>query len=103
MATTIVTEDCINCAACISECPNEAIAERDDTYVIDPERCTECVGFEQEEACKIVCPADCCVPDPDNLEPESVLLERARELHPEKQFPPIDALPPHLSRFRAQA
>ena len=31
----MITEDCINCAACESECPNEAISEGDDTYVID--------------------------------------------------------------------
>ena len=98
---TIITEDCINCAACASECPNDAITARDDLYVIDPKRCTECVGFEEEEACKVVCPADCCLPDPNNLESEAVLLARARALHPDKDFPPIEALPTHLSRFRA--
>ncbi len=98
---TIITEDCTNCAACASECPNDAIAEGDDRYVIDPNRCTECVGFEEEEACKVVCPADCCLPDPHNVESEAVLLARARALHPDKVFPSAEELPAHLSRFRA--
>ncbi len=99
---TIITEDCTRCAACESECPNEAISQGDDVYVINPDRCTECVGFEQEEACKVVCPIDCCMPDPNRPETEAVLLERARALHPDKQFPALDSLPAQLSRFRSQ-
>ncbi len=44
-----------------------------------------------------VCPVDCCIPDPANLESEGVLLQRARELHPETTFP--DDAP---SRFRKE-
>ena len=73
MATTI-TEECINCGACEPECPNEAISEGDDTYVIDPNLCTECVGFHDEEACAAVCPVDCCIPDPERREDELVLI-----------------------------
>ena len=51
-----------------------------------PEKCTECVGFYDYEACAAVCPVDCCVTDPDRPEPEEVLLERARHLHPETEF-----------------
>ena len=32
---THITSDCINCGACEPECPNEAISEGDDVYVID--------------------------------------------------------------------
>ncbi|HJX03845.1 MAG TPA: 4Fe-4S binding protein, partial [Dehalococcoidia bacterium] len=39
-----ITDDCISCGACESECPNSAISEGDSTYVIDPTKCTECVG-----------------------------------------------------------
>lgn len=85
MATTI-TEECINCGACEPECPNEAISEGDDTYVIDPEKCTECVGFHDEEACAAVCPVDCCIPDPEHREEEPALLVRAQKLHPDKDF-----------------
>lgn len=82
MATTI-TSDCINCGACEPECPNNAIRQGDPIYVIDPLLCTECVGFHDYEACAAVCPVDCCVPDPNNLETEEVLIARARALHPE--------------------
>ena len=94
MATKI-TEECINCGACEPECPNEAISEGDEIYVIDPNLCTECVGFHDHEACAAVCPVDCCVPDPDNPETEEVLIERSKKLHPDKDFG--DNFP---SRFR---
>src|SRR4029079_8960716 len=60
---TYITEDCINCGACEPECPNEAISEGDEIYVIDPELCTECVGFYDHEACQAVCPVECCLPN----------------------------------------
>ncbi len=78
---TFITEECINCGACEPECPNEAISEGDDIYVIDPERCTECVGFHGDEACQSVCPVECCIPNPDLRESEAKLLERAQKLH----------------------
>ena len=85
MATTI-TSDCINCGACEPECPNNAIKQGDPIYVIDPLLCTECVGFHDYEACAAVCPVDCCVPDPNNVESEEVLIARVRELHKETDF-----------------
>ena len=92
---TMITEECINCGACEPECPNEAISEGEDIYVIDPSRCTECVGHFDEEQCAAVCPVDCCVPDPNNNETEAALIVRAKEIHPEKGF--ADPFP---SRFR---
>ena len=112
MATTI-TNECINCGACEPECPNTAIyaggvpwelngatspAIAQDIYYIVPSKCTECVGFYDHEACATVCPVDCCIPDPANVESEAVLLARARQLHPDETFP--DDAP---SRFRKQA
>src|SRR5271154_6389460 len=111
MATTI-TSECINCGACEPECPNTAIyaggvpwelngtpgaAIAQDIYYIVPSKCTECVGFHDHEACAAVCPVDCCIPATANLEPEGVLLQRARELPPEPTFP-ADA----PSRFRKE-
>jgi ferredoxin len=78
---THITEECINCGACVPECPNEAITEGDSIYVIDPEQCTECVGFHAKEACQAVCPVECCVPDPAHVEQEKDLLARAIALH----------------------
>lgn len=100
MATKI-TEDCINCGACEPECPNEAISEGDDTYVIDPSLCTECVGFHGTEACQAVCPVECCLPDPDRVESEEVLLSRAIKLHPSSAATlSLAALTADTSRFR---
>ena len=101
---TVITEECINCGACEPECPNQAISQGEDIFIIDPKLCTECVGFHDEEACAAVCPVDCCVPDPAIPETEEVLLERARKIHPDKTFPALAELPASLSRFRkAQA
>jgi len=97
---TMITEECINCGACEPECPNEAISEGDDIYVIDPNLCTECVGFHDYEAWQSVCPVECCIPDPNNVESEEVLRERAKKLRPDKEFPALAALPANLSRFR---
>jgi ferredoxin len=98
--STKITEECINCGACEPECPNGAISQGDDIFIIDPKLCSECVGFHDEEACAAVCPVDCCVPDPEIVESEEVLLERARALHPDKNLPDIKTLPAALSRFR---
>jgi len=108
---TIITQECINCGACEPECPNTAIyqggvefehegnklaALQADIFYIVPEKCTECVGFYDYEACAAVCPVDCCVPDPARPESENVLFVRAKALHPGKEFPAE-----FPSRFRA--
>ena len=80
---TMITSDCINCGACEPECPNNAITQGETIFVIAPELCTECVGFHDYEACAAVCPVDCCVTDPNNIETEEALVARARALHPE--------------------
>jgi ferredoxin len=38
----VITDDCIACGACASECPQEGIQEEDDKYVIDADLCTDC-------------------------------------------------------------
>ena len=83
---TMITSECINCGACEPECPNNAISQADEIYVIDPLLCTECVGFHDYEACAAVCPVDCCVTDPNNIETEEALIGRARALHQDVAF-----------------
>lgn len=83
---TMITNECINCGACEPECPNNAISQGETIFVIDPQLCTECVGFHDFEACAAVCPVDCCVTDPNNIETEEVLVARARALHPETEI-----------------
>lgn len=48
----VISEECLSCGACESECPVSAISSGDSTYVIDAEKCTEC------GACAGVCPVD---------------------------------------------
>jgi hypothetical protein len=83
---TMITSDCINCGACEPECPNNAITQGPTIFVIDPQLCTECVGFHDYEACAAVCPVDCCVTDPNNIESEEVLIARAKALHQDSNF-----------------
>jgi len=77
-----ITEDCISCGACEPECPNEAISEGEEIYVIDSNKCTECVGSHESSRCVEVCPVDCCVPDEDHKESKEQLLEKWKKLHP---------------------
>jgi ferredoxin len=54
----------------------------EEAFVIDPELCTECVGFSDEQACALACPPDVCIQDPDRIETEDALIARARKIHP---------------------
>jgi len=83
---TMITIECINCGACEPECPNNAISQEEEIYVIDPLLCTECVGFHDFEACAAVCPVDCCVTDPNNIETEQALIGRAHSIHADTEF-----------------
>lgn len=78
----MITEDCISCGACEPECPNQAISEGDAIFVINPDRCTECVGAYESSRCAEVCPVDACQPDPNHSETKEQLLEKWRGLHP---------------------
>ncbi|ODU06581.1 MAG: 4Fe-4S ferredoxin [Rubrivivax sp. SCN 71-131] len=77
----IILDTCTACDACRPVCPNEAISAADPIYIIDPDRCTECVGAEDEPQCKLVCPADCIVQDPDHVETPEQLQAKYDALH----------------------
>lgn len=64
----IITDECINCDVCEPECPNDAISQGDTIYIIDPKKCTECVGHYDTPQCVEVCPVDCIPKDENNVE-----------------------------------
>ena len=98
-----INEDCINCGACLPECPNTAIYEpgeewnmadgtcidddtphdplSDEFYYIVPDKCTECVGFFDEPQCVAVCPVDAIDKNPDYPETPEQLMEKYKKLH----------------------
>jgi len=47
-----ISDACVNCGSCISDCPMDAIIEKDGTHWIDPEKCTDC------SACVGSCPTE---------------------------------------------
>ena len=68
----VITDDCINCGACASECPVDAIYEpgekiginendfmsiSNEHYSIVTEICTNCIGLN-EIKCLAICPMD---------------------------------------------
>ena len=82
-----ITDACINCGLCEPECPNQAISEshEQEIYVIDPHRCTECVGFFNTQQCVDVCPVGAPLPDLDYEETEQELLAKFARLHPGRE------------------
>ena len=71
-----ITDECINCDVCEPECPNDAIYQGDEIYVIDPNKCTECIGHFEEPQCQEVCPVDCIPLDNERMETEEQLWEK---------------------------
>jgi len=77
-----ITDECISCGACESECPNNAISEGETIYIIDPARCTECVGSFDTPQCVEICPVEAPVADSEHEESRECLLEKWQALHP---------------------
>jgi len=69
-----ITDECINCDVCEPACPNQAISMGALIYVIEPSRCTECVGHFEEPQCVVVCPVDCIPKDEACIESRDELL-----------------------------
>jgi len=91
----MITDDCISCAACETECPNDAIyaagsswtlggQEHDSlndehTYIV-PDKCTECIGFFDEPQCVPACPTEAIIKDPDHEETHEQLMAKKEHL-----------------------
>ena len=76
----MITDQCINCDVCEPECPNQAISQGVEYYVIDPARCTQCVGHFDTPQCQEVCPVECIPLDPNNEESEEQLWAKYHQL-----------------------
>ena len=76
----MINNDCTMCDACVDPCPNEAITAGE-PYRIDPMKCTECVGAEDEPQCRAVCPSACIVPNPDWEETSDELQAKYDRIH----------------------
>ena len=72
----LITDECINCDVCEPECPNGAISQGEEIYVIDPNLCTECVGHYEVSQCVEVCPVDCIPFNPEIVETKEQLQEK---------------------------
>lgn len=76
----MITDECINCDVCEPVCPNEAISQGPEIYVIHPQLCTECVGHFDQPQCVEVCPINCIPPNPDVVETQAELLEKYQRI-----------------------
>lgn len=52
-----ISDECLSCGACISECAMEAISEGDGKHEIDAEKCIDC------GVCVEVCPVGAINPE----------------------------------------
>ncbi len=82
-----ITDDCINCSACETECPAGAVMAKlkdpgnrslyinnifltkswasYDHYFINPYQCNNCEGYFAAPRCNVVCPVSCCITEED--------------------------------------
>ncbi len=76
----MITDECINCDVCEPACPNSAISMGVEIYVIDPARCTECVGHFDEPQCVALCPVACIPLHPEHIESRDALWIKYQRL-----------------------
>lgn len=66
MALQIV-ESCVNCWACYDVCPNVAISAGPNAdfghFLIDGDKCTECLGDKEVPQCAAICPIEGAIID----------------------------------------
>ncbi|MFC1905986.1 4Fe-4S binding protein [Chloroflexota bacterium] len=73
-------EECEHCDVCIGmDC--DFYAEGDVVFVIDSDRCTECIQDADSPKCIEVCPvSDCIAPDKYCSEAEEQLLQKRQKI-----------------------
>ena len=60
--------------------PSVAISQGTEIYVIDPDKCTECVGHFDEPQCVAICPVSCIPLNPDRVETKEELQQKYQRL-----------------------
>ena len=58
-----ITQTCVNCWACVEVCPNEAIYQDIPHFLVDDQKCTECLGDYADAQCAAICPIECAIVD----------------------------------------
>jgi ferredoxin len=86
----MITDECINCDVCEPECPNQAISMGEEFYLIDPQRCTECIGHFDQPQCVQVCPVACIPLNPQYPESRDALWAKYRRLAADAAASPAD-------------
>ena len=56
-----ITNNCVNCWACVDVCPNDAIYADKPHFLIDDMKCTECLGDHADPQCATICPIECAI------------------------------------------
>lgn len=62
-----IIESCVNCYACEPLCPNDAIYQAragvHSHFMINPDKCTECIGDFMDAQCASICPIEGAILD----------------------------------------
>lgn len=82
----MITAECINCTACATDCPTEAITPGPHQFIINPNVCTDCEGLYTIPKCFQVCPVGACVPKRASYEKKMATLA-ARGARPVRYGP----------------
>lgn len=56
-----ITQACVNCWACVDVCPNDAIYQDIPHFLVDDQKCTECMGDHAEAQCAAICPIEAAI------------------------------------------
>ena len=82
----MITAECINCTACATDCPVEAISPGSHQFIINPKVCVDCEGLYNTPRCAEVCPVGACVPKRESYEKKMATLA-ARGARPVRYRP----------------
>jgi len=72
----LITDECINCDVCEPDSTHDAISQAEELYVIDTKLCAECVGHYEVPQCVEVCPVDCIITNPEQIETNDQLQKK---------------------------